>query len=307
LDLQRGGNNRSKAALIARTSNRGWLNCCQKDVVGVLSVNRRTDLGDFLRSRRAALTPEETGVPRYGAARRVPGLRREEVALLAGMSVNYYTRLEQGENYNMSDAVVEALARALRMDEAERLHLLRLASPAQHARSGDGPEKVRDSLVALAESRDDQVAFVLGRYLDVLTANPLANAVFGLVPSEPTNLLRYLFLRPSARTFFVDWENRARGMAAYLRASTDGRMDDPQLATLVGELCSKSPDFVRLWSQHHVAECSHGVREYNHPLVGRLTLNDESLHVPDSPGQRINFMTAEPGSDTADRLRRLAV
>src|ERR1700754_535551 len=177
---------------------------------------RSTELGDFLRSRRAALTPEATGVPTYGSARRVPGLRREEVAQLAGVSVNYYTRIEQGESHQMSDSVMESIANALRLDESERLHLLRLAWPAQVARRESGPERVRDSVVALAESNTEQAAVLVGRRTDLLGGNRLGFALLGLRADQRPNMAKQLFLEPAMRDLIVDWHDQARNVAAYL-------------------------------------------------------------------------------------------
>jgi transcriptional regulator with XRE-family HTH domain len=270
-----------------------------------VSEQRKTELGEFLRSRRAALTPAETGVPTYGTARRVPGLRREEVALLAGVSVNYYTRLEQGESHQMSDSVMEAIANALRLDESERLHLLRLAWPAQVTRRDNGPERVRESLLALVEGNTEQAVTIVGRHMDLLGGNRLGYALLGLRPGQPVNMARQMFLEPAMRDLLVEWESEARNLAAYLRMATGDQPDDPGLAEVIGELSIKSPEFARIWAAHPVAECTHGVREYDHPLVGRLTLNEESLRVPDGPGQEIIFLGAAPGSDSADRLRLL--
>jgi transcriptional regulator with XRE-family HTH domain len=266
---------------------------------------RSTELGDFLRSRRAALTPEETGVPTYGSARRVPGLRREEVAQLAGVSVNYYTRIEQGESHQMSDSVMESIANALRLDESERLHLLRLAWPAQVARRESGPDRVRDSVVALAESNTEQAAVIVGRRTDLLGGNRLGFALLGLRAGQRPNMAKQLFLEPAMRDLIVDWHSQARNVAAYLRMASGDQPDDPLLAELIGELSIKSAEFARIWATHPVAECLHALREYDHPLVGRLTLNEESLRLPDDPGQRIIFSGAAPGSDSAQRLRLL--
>src|ERR1700754_4950776 len=168
-----------------------WHRSVRSATMGCMAENRNPALGEFLRTRRAALNPDETGVPRLGSSRRVPGLRREEVALLAGVSVHYYTRLEQGEGHQMSDSVAEALARALRLDEAERMHLQRLAWPVQLLRPEAGPEKVRDSLLALVRSRTDGAAFVIGRRLDFLAGNHVAYALYGFRPGEQVNLARH--------------------------------------------------------------------------------------------------------------------
>lgn len=199
------------------------------------------DLGEFLRTRRAALTPEETGVPTYGATRRVPGLRREEVALLAGMSANYYARLEQGESHQMSDSVLDAIARALRLDEGERLHLARLAWPAQTPRHDPGPETVRDSLRAMVESNTAQAVGIIGRRIDLLGGNRLYYALLGLRPGQRVNGVLRMFLDPAMRDFYVDWETEATGLAAYLRLASGELPDDPELAAVIGELTIKSP------------------------------------------------------------------
>ncbi|HEX6342557.1 helix-turn-helix transcriptional regulator [Umezawaea sp.] len=262
-------------------------------------------LGEFLRSRRAALSPAETGVPTYGTPRRVPGLRREEVARLAGVSVNYYTRIEQGESHQMSDSVMEALANALRLDEGERLHLLRLAWPAQVTRRETGPEVVRDPVLALAEGTTEQAVIIVGRRTDLLGGNRLGFALLGLRPDERPNLARQVFLEPAMRDLVVNWEAEARNAASYLRMASSDQPDDRLLAELIGDLSIRSAEFARIWATHPVAECLHSVRQYDHPLVGRMTLNEESLRLPDDPGQRVIFSGAAPGSDSAERLRLL--
>jgi transcriptional regulator with XRE-family HTH domain len=270
-----------------------------------MSEQRNTELGDFLRSRRAALSPADTGVPTYGSPRRVPGLRREEVAQLAGVSVNYYTRIEQGESHQMSDSVMEAIANALRLDESERLHLLRLAWPAQVARREVGTERVRDSVLALSESNTEQAVVIVGRRMDLLGGNRLGFALLGLSPEQRPNMAKMTFLEPAMRDLLVGWEREARNVASYLRMASSDQPDDPLLAELIGELSIKSADFARIWATHPVGECLHAVREFEHPLVGQLTLNEESLRLPDDPGQRIIFSGAAPGSPSAERLRLL--
>ncbi|WP_433368676.1 helix-turn-helix transcriptional regulator [Actinoplanes sp. CA-142083] len=269
-----------------------------------MGEHRNNELGEFLRARRSQLTPVETGVPTYGTTRRVPGLRREEVALLAGVSATYYTRLEQGESHQMSDSVMEAIANALRLDDSERVHLRRLAWPAV-TRRDPKPEEVRGSLLAVAESTTGQAALIVGRYMDLLGGNRLAYALYGLTPGRRVNMAHQMFLEPAMRDLLVDWAGDAVATAAYLRMATGDQPDDPKLAEVIGELSIKSPEFARIWAAHPVAECVHGVLEYDHPLVGRLTLIEETLRVPDDPGQRMIFLGAAPGSDTADRLRLL--
>jgi hypothetical protein len=205
----------------------------------------------------------------------------------------------------MSDSVMESIANALRLNESERLHLLRLAWPAQLSRRDVGPETVRDALLALVDGNTEQAAYIVGRHMDLLGGNRLGYALFGLRPGQRTNMARQMFLEPAMRDLMVRWDEDARDVAAYLRMATGDQPDDPDLAELIGELSIKSPEFARIWAGHPVAECTHSVREYDHPLVGRLTLNEESLRVPDDPGQRMIFLGAEPGSDSAERLRLL--
>jgi transcriptional regulator with XRE-family HTH domain len=272
-----------------------------------MSEQRNTagELGDFLRTRRAALSPAASGVPTYGSPRRVPGLRREEVAQLAGVSVNYYTRIEQGESHQMSDSVMEAIANALQLGPDERQHLLRLAWPAQVVQRSAGPERVRDSVRAVAESNTEQAAVIVGRRTDLLGGNRLGFALLGLRPDQRPNMAKVMFLEPAMRDLLLDWAREARKVAAYLRNASSELPDDPLLAELIGELSIKSPEFAQIWATHPVAECLHTVREYNHPLVGHLTLNEESLRLPDDPGQRLIFSGAAAGSSSAERLRLL--
>jgi transcriptional regulator with XRE-family HTH domain len=267
--------------------------------------NTAQELGDFLRTRRAALSPAESGVPTYGSPRRVPGLRREEVAQLAGVSVNYYTRIEQGESHQMSDSVIEAIANALQLDVHERSHFLRLARPAQVLRRTTGPERVRDSVLALVESTSDQAAIIVGRRMDLLGGNRLGFALLCLGPDQRPNLVKMVFLDPAMRDLMEDWDTQARNAASFLRMASGDLPDDPQLAELVGELSIKSAEFARIWATHTVSECVHRVREYRHPVVGHLTLNEENLRLPDDPGQRIIFSGAPPGTSSSERLQLL--
>jgi transcriptional regulator with XRE-family HTH domain len=182
------------------------------------------ELGAFLRARRASLSPKQTGVPTYGKERRVSGLRREEVAFLAGISVKYYTRLEQGEKHNVSGSVLEAIAKALRLDERDRRYLERLACPSHLTQRGDsGPEKVRESLVTLVEATTNKAALIVGRHMDLLGGNRLGYALFGLQPGTAVNLARLIFLDTRSRHFFADWATEARNHAAYLRVATANR------------------------------------------------------------------------------------
>ncbi|MEV5572239.1 helix-turn-helix transcriptional regulator [Spirillospora sp. NPDC052269] len=264
-------------------------------------------LGEFLRAHRAVLDLSATGLPDYGSPRRVPGLRRNEVAQLAGISVNYYTRLEQGESHQMSDSVLHALGNALQLSVDERAHLIRLARPEQadQTRRPYGPEDLRPAVLTLVESTIDQAAIVVGRYFDLLGANRLGYALLGLNQGQNVNLAKMTFLDPAMRDLFTDWHDDAVSVASYLRMATGDMPDDPALADLIGELSIKSADFARIWATQPVAECGHSRRRYDHPLVGPLTLDVESLRVSGDPGQRILFQGAAPGSDSADRLRLL--
>ncbi|MDR7278278.1 helix-turn-helix domain-containing protein [Catenuloplanes atrovinosus] len=265
-----------------------------------------SELGDFLRARRAALSPEEIGVPTHGATRRVPGLRREEVAMLAGVSTTYYARLEQGESHQMSDSVLDAVARALRLEQVERLHLARLAWPAQLVRRDPGPDRVRDSLRRMIEGNTEQAAGLLSRHADLLAGNRLFHTLFGLPPGRRVNLALWLFLDPAARDLHVDWPAAAVKMAAYLRMTASEWPGDPELAAVIGELSIGSAEFAELWARHPVRECLHGEYALRHPQVGELTLAEEALVVPDAAGQRLVVLTPA-GSDPewAARLRLL--
>jgi transcriptional regulator with XRE-family HTH domain len=270
-----------------------------------MSEQRNTGLGEFLRSRRAALSPETTGVPASATPRRVPGLRREEVAQLAGVSVNYYTRLEQGESHQMSDSVMEALANALQLDAVEREMLFRLAFPAQVTRREAKPEVVRPSVLALAESSSDQAVVVVGRRSDLLGGNRLGFALMGLRPDQRPNLARLMFLDPVSRDMFPEWQHEAVKAVGYLRTASIEQPDDRQLTELIGELSIKSAEFARIWAEHPVGVCTHSLREFDHPLVGRMSLREESLRLPDDPGVNMVFHGAEAGSPSAERLRLL--
>ncbi|MFK3985254.1 helix-turn-helix transcriptional regulator [Micromonospora sp. NPDC050397] len=274
------------------------------------SWSSSAELGAFLRSRRAALTPEETGVPAYGQ-RRVPGLRREELAQLAGISVTYYTRLEQGESHQISDSVLESLARVLRLAPNERAYLTRLARPTRGVRRGDEPELVRPGVRALVDAAVGQAAIIVGRRADLLGGNRLGYALWGLSAPDPesgeplVNIARIIFLDPSSRDLFPDWESQAHDIAAYLRTAAARHPGDHELHALIGELSVRSPDFVRIWSGYPVGDCVHSRREYRHPQVGTMTLEEEIVRLADDPGMRIIFSGAPEGTESAERLRLL--
>ncbi|MCK8680944.1 helix-turn-helix domain-containing protein [Streptomyces lichenis] len=275
-------------------------------------MDQRAELSEFLRSRRARLKPEDVGLPEFGRHRRVPGLRREELAQLAGVSVAYYTRLEQGNGRNVSLEVLDAIARALRLTEAERNHLTHLAKPAEKKRkraAANRPQTVRASVRHLLDALDGVPAYVLGRRLDVLAWNRMAAALLGdfaaLEPQE-RNMARQVFLSPHARELYVDWEAKATEVVSFLRMYAGCSADDPQLSVLVGDLSVRSPEFRAMWAKHTVAEKGHGVKRLAHPVVGELTLAYETLKVPDDHDQSLVTYTAEPDSPSADALRLLA-
>ncbi|MFF8744324.1 helix-turn-helix domain-containing protein [Streptomyces californicus] len=274
-------------------------------------LDRRAELSEFLRTRRAKLQPQDVGLPEFGRHRRVPGLRREELAQLAGVSVAYYTRLEQGNGRNVSAEVLDAIARALRLTDAEHAHLTHLARPARHKkkRRPARAQRVRTGLLYLLESMEGVPAYVTGARSDILAWNPMAAAVFGdwgaLQPGE-RNWARLVFLSPAYRDLFVNWDSKASDMVSYLRLYAGCHPDDPELSALVGELSVKSEEFRRLWATHNVKEKGHGTKLVRHPLAGDLTLSYETLNLPDDEEQHLVTYHAEPGSASAEGLRLLA-
>ncbi|MFF0508672.1 helix-turn-helix domain-containing protein [Streptomyces fimicarius] len=274
-------------------------------------LDRRAELSEFLRTRRAKLQPQDVGLPEFGRARRVPGLRREELAQLAGVSVAYYTRLEQGNGRNVSAEVLDAIARALRLTDAEHAHLNHLARPARHKkkRRPAKVQRVRTGLLYLLDNLEGIPAYVAGARSDILAWNPMAAAVFGdwaALPPAERNWARLVFLSPAYRDLFLSWDSKASDMVSYLRLYAGCHPDDPQLSALVGELSLKSEEFRRLWATHNVKEKGHGIKLIRHPLVGDLTLSYETLNLPDDEDQQLVTYHAEPGSESAQALRLLA-
>jgi transcriptional regulator with XRE-family HTH domain len=273
-------------------------------------LDRRAELSEFLRTRRARLKPEDVGLPDFGRHRRVPGLRREELAQLAGVSVAYYTRLEQGNGRNVSAEVLDAIARALRLTDAESSHLTHLAKPKQHKKKTSTPtQHVRVPLRHLLDSIDTIPAYVCGRRTDILAWNRMAAAVFGdwsELPPQERNWARLVFLRPEYRELFVEWEQKAVDIVSMLRMDAGFCPDDPRLSALVGELSVKSEEFRRLWATHDVKEKAYGVKRLHHPLVGDLTLHFEGFRLSDGSDQTLVTYHSEPGSPSADALRLLA-
>ncbi|WP_316779178.1 helix-turn-helix domain-containing protein [Streptomyces sasae] len=273
-------------------------------------LDRRAELSEFLRSRRARLLPSDVGLPDFGRHRRVPGLRREELAQLAGVSVAYYTRLEQGNGRNVSAEVLDSIARALRLTDAEHAHLIHLAKGKQHKKKASArPQQVRASLGQLLEAMDGVPAYIVGRRAEILAWNRMAAAVFGdwaELPVTERNWARLTFLRPDYRDLFADWEQKAIDIVCQLRMDAGCYPDDPRLSALVGELSVKSEEFRRLWATHDVKEKSYGLKRMHHPLVGELSLSYESFRMSGDPDQALVTYHAEPGSPSAEALRLLA-
>ncbi|MBC6470443.1 helix-turn-helix domain-containing protein [Actinomadura alba] len=268
-----------------------------------------TELREFLRSRRARITPEDAGLFPQPGTRRVPGLRREEVAQLAGVSVDYYVRLERGRSLNVSDAVLDAVARALRLNDTERSHLFAVARPTRTKRRPMPPQRVRPGLYRVLETMTGTPALVIGHRTDVLAANRMARALFtdfDALPHRERNMARFIFLDDAARELYVDWEGSARGTVATLHLYAGRHPHDPLLAELIGELSLRDQDFRRWWADHDVQRRTHGTKRYHHPLVGDLTLDYEALNPTGDPGQTLGLHTAEPGSPSEHALRLLA-
>lgn len=275
-------------------------------------VDARSEIREFLRSRRAKVTPEQTGLRTYGGTRRVPGLRREEVALLAGVSVDYYTRLERGNAGGASDTVLEALARALQLDDTERAHLFDLAratqtSPVRTRRRAS--QRIRPSVQQMLDAMPGVPAFVRNGRLDILGANQLGRALYSDIydtPVQPPNTARFFFLDDRAQTFYSDWDRVAVDVVAVLRAEAGRDPYDRELSNLVGELSTRSELFRKLWADHDVRRHDTGVKRFHHPLVGELNLTFDAMELVADPGLTMFVYTAEPGSRTAEALSLLA-
>ncbi|MFE1314249.1 helix-turn-helix domain-containing protein [Streptomyces sp. NPDC058755] len=282
----------------------------QQDAAAGRPLDRRAELSEFLRSRRARLKPEDVGLRDFGRHRRVPGLRREELAQLAGVSVAYYTRLEQGNGRNVSAEVLDSIARALRLTDAEHAHLTHLAKPKAHKKKPAArQQQVRGALHQLLDVLEGVPAYVVGRRSEILAWNRMAAAVFGdwsQLPPAERNWARLVFLHPEYRDLFVDWEQKAIDIVCALRMDAGCFPDDPRLSALVGELSVKSDEFRRLWATHDVKEKSHGVKRLHHPLVGDLSLHFEGFRLAGDADLGLVTYHAEPGSPSAESLRLLA-
>ncbi|AEW93826.1 MULTISPECIES: helix-turn-helix domain-containing protein [Streptomycetaceae] len=269
-------------------------------------MDSKNELGDYLRARRALIRPEDVGLPDYGP-RRVPGLRRDEVALLVGVSTDYYIRLEQGRERHPSDQVLRAIAGALRLDDAAAAHLYRLGMPVFGTKTSTSTT-VAPELLRLMEGMQDVPAFLVGAAQDVLAANAMARELYcGFARYD--NLLRMIFLDPYAKEFYADWEAAARIAVGNLRASSSQFPEDERIQRVVGELTLRSPAFTNLWARYEVRPRTHEDKHFRHPRVGELRLHFEALAVASAPGQHLSVYSAEPGSASADALvllRRLA-
>jgi transcriptional regulator with XRE-family HTH domain len=279
----------------------------------VAVVDNKNDVRQFLATRRAKIRPQQVGLPVHDSTRRVPGLRREEVAVLAGVSIDYYTRLERGNLTGVSDSVLEAIARALQLDEAERAHLFDLARTANNTpgtrRRRPPQERIRPGIQRLLDAMTDAPTLVRNARLDIVAANRLGHALFAPVftdPHRPANMARFTFIDQQATEFFPDWEDVANASVALLRIQAGRDPGDHNLTDLVGELATRSDEFRARWAAHNVRLHDHGNKRFHHPVVGDLTLSFEELPLPADTDLTMTAYTAEPGTAEHDRLTLLA-
>jgi hypothetical protein len=276
-------------------------------------MDTATEIREFLTSRRARITPQQAGLPVYGDSRRVPGLRREEAALLAGVSVDYYTKMERGNLRGVSQGVLEALARGLQLDDAERAHLLDLARASQPTattrRRQLTRQQVRPNVQWVLDAMTGAAAFVSNRAHDVLAANRLGEALWSPLyanPERPVNSVRYLFLDPTSPDLYPDWERIANESVAIMRQNAGADPREPRLSELVGELSMRSEEFRTRWASHNVRFHNTGTKRFRHPVVGELTLNFERFDLAADSGLTMFTYTAEPGTRSAEGLDLLA-
>ena len=274
-------------------------------------MDTRREIREFLTSRRGRITPEQAELHSYGS-RRVPGLRREEVAVLAGVSAPYYTRLERGDMSGVSESVLEALARALELDDAERAHLFDLARAAQptaaRPRRRLAKQRARPEIQWTLDAITGAPAFVGNERLDLLAANQLGHALFSELyagPSRPANHARFVFLDPRAEAFYGDWDRAATETVAILRSAAGRDPHNRDLSDLVGELATQSEAFRTRWAAHNVRFHTTGVKHLNHPVVGELHLSFNRMDLAADPGLTIFTYTAEPGSRSEEALKLL--
>jgi transcriptional regulator with XRE-family HTH domain len=275
-------------------------------------VDTKSEIREFLTSRRAKITPDQAGLPVYGDNRRVPGLRREEVALLAGVSVDYYTRLERGNPNGVSESVLAALARALQLGDSERAHLFDLARAAQTTaptRRRPTKQRIRPGVQRILDAMTGAPAYVRNGRADILAANRLGHALYSEMyvgPTRPANTARFVFLDPRAPNFFIGWERVANDVVATLRSEVGRDPYDRDLSDLVGELSTQSQEFRTRWAAHNVRFHHTGVKRFHHPVVGDLTLTYETMQLSADQGLTIAAYTAEPGSRSEEALNLLA-
>jgi transcriptional regulator with XRE-family HTH domain len=279
-------------------------------------MNGSEELGEFLKARRARLLPDEVDIKTYLDKRRVPGLRREEVALLAGISVPYYTRLEQGQSHRASPEILDAIAQALCLTESERQHLRVLADAKQRRPSTrrPAPERITEATTAVLEALGEAPTIVLGRGTDVLAWNRLGHALYAghLAADAPRqaatrpNMARLVFLDAHLRELYPDWLVKARAVVGNLRIAVGKDSSDPLLLNLIGDLTVNSPEFAALWADHRIQPCDIADYTMNHPLVGTMTLTQQTLQSPSRPDQYIVVATAKPGSPSQTALNLLA-
>jgi transcriptional regulator with XRE-family HTH domain len=281
------------------------------DDLPFLVVDNRSEIREFLASRRARITPEQAGLPVFGGTRRVVGLRREEVAMLAGVSADYYTRLERGNLKGVSDTVLEALARGLRLDEAERAHLFdlaRAAGPPSSRPRRRSSETVRASVQRILDAMTGAPAFAQNGRLDVLAANPLGRALYSPMfadPVRPANLARFVFSNPRSREFYADWDRVAHDTVAILRSEAGRDPYERGLSDLVGELSTRGDEFRTRWAAHDVRIHRAGIKHVHHPVVGDLELTFEMMELAADPGLSIVTYTAAPGTRSEEALSLL--
>ena len=270
-------------------------------------TTRQDELSQFLKSRRARLAPADVGLTAARNGRRVSGLRREELAMLAGVSPDYYARLEQGRAVNVSDQVLEAVAVALRLDELERRHLAALVKPNADAEV-NGSLRVRPALRAMVGALDPTPAVLHGPRLEVLAINRAAAVLihdFDAMPESERNMVRWIFLDPNARLVYPDWPEVAAQMVAILRVAAGRDTTDARLAEVVAELSEASPEFARSWADRNLFQHTYGPKRFHHEAIGAITVNYETMHLPADPGLSLILYTADPGSPSEAKLREL--
>jgi len=276
-------------------------------------MDLRKDISEFLTTRRGRITPEQAGLPSYSENRRVAGLRREEVAMLAGVSVDYYTRIERGQLKGVSESVISGIARVLNLDDAERGYLnnlVQLSNPTIRTVSKPKPSNVRQSILRLLDTMDSFPAYVRNDRLDIVAHNALTRQLFAPMFSaqpETPNVARFVFLDENSRDFFIDWEKIAKDSVGVLRSLASVNPYDKKLTDLIGELCTRSEFFRVHWAAHEVFEHKMGTKRFRHPEVGELDLNFEILVLPQDPGLVMATYFAAKNSPSENALKLLKI